>query len=89
MIILKVSINKDLIVYEEEGEILLINMRKNTFHSLDAISSIIWRKIEEFKKITDVIDYIYENSDGEKNIITKDINEFVFYLEKIGVLRIV
>ncbi|MDN3233554.1 PqqD family protein [Priestia megaterium] len=86
---MKVSINKDLIVYEEEGEILLINMKENTFHSLDAISSIIWRKIEHFKKITDVINYIYENSDGEKEVITKDINEFVLNLEKVGVLSIV
>ncbi|MFP7416622.1 PqqD family protein [Priestia filamentosa] len=86
---MKVSINRDLIVYEEDDEILLINMKKNTFHSLDAISSIIWKKIEFYKKIDDVIEFIYQNSDGEKEIITKDIQEFVINLERVGVLRIV
>lgn len=85
---MNIKLNKDLIVYEEDKEILLINMRENTFHSLDSISSIIWRKIEEYKQIDHVINFICENSDGEKNIIEKDIMEFIYGLEKVGVIEI-
>jgi len=85
---LNIKLNKDLIVFEEDEEILLINMKENTFHSLDSISSIIWNKIEEYKQVDDVIKFISENSDGEKGIIRKDITEFIYNLEKVGVIEI-
>ncbi|EJR04053.1 MULTISPECIES: PqqD family protein [Bacillus] len=85
---MNIKLNKDLIVFEEDEEILLINMKENTFHSLDSISSIIWNKIEEYKQVDDVIKFISENSDGEKGIIRKDITEFIYNLEKVGVIEI-
>ncbi|MFK4378142.1 hypothetical protein ABH948_003549 [Bacillus sp. RC218] len=85
---MNIKLNKDLIVFEEDEEILLINMKENTFHSLDSISSIIWNKIEEYKQVDDVIKFISENSDGEKKIIRKDITEFIYNLEKVGVIEI-
>ncbi|HDR4911448.1 PqqD family protein [Bacillus cereus] len=85
---MNIKLNKDLIVFEEDEEILLINMKENTFHSLDSISSIIWNKIEEYKQVDDVINFISENSDGEKGIIRKDITEFIYNLEKVGVIEI-
>ncbi|PFN00478.1 PqqD family protein [Bacillus cereus] len=85
---MNMRLNKDLIVFEEDKEILLINMRENTFYSLDSIGSIIWRKIEEYKRIDKVIDYICVNSNVEKDTVEKDVTEFVYDLEKVGVIEI-
>ncbi|MEB9936252.1 hypothetical protein P4K88_24425 [Bacillus cereus] len=44
--------------------------------------------MEEYKQVDDVINFISENSDGEKGIIRKDITEFIYNLEKVGVIEI-
>ncbi|MGM1034813.1 MAG: PqqD family protein [Bacillota bacterium] len=87
---MKTTINKDVIVYEENSEIILINMMKNNFYALDSLGSVIWKKIYELKseELTSVIDYIHENFDVDREIVENDISEFITALEKIGVLKI-
>lgn len=80
--------HKDLLIYEEEGEILLINMTENMIYSLDLIGSIIWKKFVEYKKISEIVDYLYENSCAERKMIENDIMEFVHNLEKVGIIKI-
>ncbi|MGU3442593.1 PqqD family peptide modification chaperone [Bacillus cereus] len=60
-----ISVNKDVIVYEENNEIILVNMIKNNFYALDHTGSEIWKKIELLSEVTKVIDSIFQEFDGE------------------------
>lgn len=85
---MKILVNNDVIVYEENNEIILVNMIKNNFYALDYIGSVIWRKIEETKDLTKLIDIISKEFNEEKNVIKNDLIAFVFDLEKAGVVKL-
>lgn len=87
--ILKLKIDKDLIVYEEENEILLIHMKKNVFYALDTFSSFIWRNIEEFKELNKVVEEIVNVTGVDKKVAMTDIKQFIFKLKDAEVINIV
>ncbi|MNK70822.1 Coenzyme PQQ synthesis protein D (PqqD) [compost metagenome] len=84
---MKVRIHQDVIVYEENDEILLINMLQNNFYSLDFVSSTIWRKIEEYGELSKIIDSISDEFNESKDSIAEDVKEFVNDLLKVGVVE--
>ncbi|MCH4567503.1 PqqD family protein [Bacillus sp. ES1-5] len=84
-----ISVNKDVIVYEENNEIILVNMIKNNFYALDHTGSEIWKKIELLSEVTKVIDSIFQEFDGEREVIKNEIMDFIFNLEKAGVIEII
>lgn len=85
---LRIKINKDVIVYEEDSEIILINMMKNNFYTLDYVGSVIWGKMEELREVPLLIDAISDLFDVNKDEINKDIMEFLQDLNKAGVITV-
>lgn len=85
---MRIVIDKDVIVYEEDNEIILINMIKNTFHGLDTTGTIIWKKIEQSRNFSEIVDLVSKEFDITKEVINQDTKVFIYELEKIGVLKI-
>jgi Coenzyme PQQ synthesis protein D (PqqD) len=85
---LRIKIDKDVIVYEENNEIILINMVRNKFYALDEFSSYVWRKIEELKEFSLLVDNLCIKYQESYSVIEKDMKEFVDQLEKVGVIKI-
>ncbi|MFK4378139.1 hypothetical protein ABH948_003546 [Bacillus sp. RC218] len=81
-------INKELIVYKENNEIVLLNMIKNNFYTLDYVGSIIWNKIEELSNLEKVINAVSEEFDEEEDVIKDEILEFVRNLQNIDAIKI-
>lgn len=86
MIIIK--INKNIITYEENGELVLLNMVENSFFALDRFSTYIWSEIKEEKNIERVINKVSKECNMEEEVVRKDISSFVLELEKVGILVI-
>ncbi|HDR4911451.1 PqqD family protein [Bacillus cereus] len=81
-------INKELIVYKENNEIVLLNMIRNNFYTLDYVGSIIWNKIEELSNLEKVINAVSEEFDEEEDVIKDEILEFVLNLQNIDAIEI-
>ncbi len=80
--------NKELIVYKENNEIVLLNMIRNNFYTLDYVGSIIWNKIEELSNLEKVINAVSEEFDEEEDVIKDEILEFVLNLQNIDAIEI-
>ncbi|WEZ20688.2 PqqD family protein [Bacillus subtilis] len=85
---LKVKVHKDVIVYEEDGEIILVNMIKNKFYTLDNFSSYIWTKFSEFNDIAKLIDFISGEYKVDKITVKKDIRDFIYDLARVGIVKV-
>lgn len=85
---MKVKVHKDVIVYEEDGEIILVNMIKNKFYTLDNFSSYIWTKFSEFNDIAKLIDFISGEYKVDKITIKKDIRDFIYDLARVGIVKV-
>ncbi|CCU60047.1 MULTISPECIES: PqqD family protein [Bacillus] len=85
---MKVKVHKDVIVYEEDGEIILVNMIKNKFYTLDNFSSYIWTKFSEFNDIAKLIDFISGEYKVDKITVKKDIRDFIYDLARVGIVKV-
>lgn len=79
------KINKNVIIYRENEEILLINMRTNKFFALDEISTYVWERIATEEKVEDIIHDLEKRYPEAKQEIRTDVDIFVSTLvsEKI------
>ncbi len=85
---MNISINKHLVVYEEEDEIILLNLVANNFYALDNISSIFWNQIKEGENEVDIVASISSLFEVSKERVTEDLQNFLISLEKAGVITI-
>ncbi|WDF50314.1 PqqD family protein [Paenibacillus sp. KACC 21273] len=83
---MKNKINKHLIVYEEDEEIILLNLVDNKFFALDFISSIFWKQINLEKENKEIVDYISKQFEVTKEQVQKDLEIFLRDLKKSGVI---
>ncbi|WIM40953.1 PqqD family protein [Paenibacillus sp. PK4536] len=83
---MKNKINKHLIVYEEDEEIILLNLVDNKFFALDFISSIFWKQINLEKENKEIVDYISKQFEVTKEQVQKDLEIFLKDLKKSGVI---
>ncbi len=79
------KIDKNVIVYRENGEILLINMKTNKFFALDEISTYVWERIAKVGKVDDIIHDLGRRFPEAKHEIQRDVDLFISSLvsEKI------
>ncbi|WP_283751092.1 PqqD family protein [Bacillus cereus] len=85
---LRILLNKDLLVYEENNEMILINMVKNKFYALDYMGTVIWKEIVREKNVKKIIEYICNEFNAEYQEVEDDILNFIFELKKAGVIKI-
>ncbi|UMY54741.1 MULTISPECIES: PqqD family protein [Paenibacillus] len=78
--------NKNLIIYEEEGDILLIDMINNKFYALDYISSLFWKKITNNIDKKDIIESICTQFEVKPEEVESDLNTFLLRLRELGVM---
>ncbi|MGQ8847946.1 PqqD family protein [Bacillus sp. TSA_125.2] len=85
---MRVLLNKDLLVYEENNEMILINMVKNNFYALDYMGTVIWKKMVNCEDVKKVIEYVCSEFNAEYQEVEEDTLNFIFELEKVGVIKI-
>ena len=85
---IKYKINKDLIIYEEDEEIILINLISNNFYALDYTGTVIWKHMMEFKNMEKLAEKLANLFNINKFVLQKDLIEFLQGLNKVGVIEI-
>lgn len=81
------KINKNVIIYKENDEVLLINMMTNQFYALDEISTYVWNEIMEGKKPLEIIHQLTLKFPEDAENIKHDINSFVHSLIKKKIIN--
>lgn len=87
---MKIIIDKNLITYEEQEEMILINMKENHFLSLDFIGTEFWKEIVKYKHVDKVIEELFcKYPEVDNNTIKNDVHNFLERLKNEGVIRVV
>lgn len=87
---MRIKIDKNLVTYEEQDELIIINMKENHFLSLDFIGTEFWKEINKYKHVKKVIKEIScKYSEVDRNLIEKDVYDFVNRLVDERVIKIV
>lgn len=75
---MKLKKNKDIVIHNENGGYVLLNMTNGNFYGLYDLSLSIWEMLEETDDSDEIINkLINKYSDVEKEIISEDVNSFI------------
>lgn len=69
--------NKKIAYREIDGEIIIINLEKSTFHSLDPVASLIWNEANGKNKVKQIIEKVSQNFEVNTETAINDCTEFI------------
>lgn len=81
----KVHIDKNIITYEEDDEIILVNVMINKFFGLDKMGTYFFKELVQQQSVSKMIDSIYHQFDVPYDVVCKDVQTFINELKKMGV----
>lgn len=84
----KIQFDKHLITFEENNEIILVNMIANTFIGLDEMGTYFFKQLKQQPIIKETVKIISQEFDAPHDEIYQDIKGFVLELSKMGVVHI-
>jgi hypothetical protein len=68
----------DRIVWQDvEGELVLFDLRDETYHGLNPIASEIWRRVARGEGVDTIIDTFAARHDAPRDTVATDVNAFV------------
>lgn len=71
-----------------EEEAVLVSVDRGEVIHLNSVGAQIWNSIENKKKVSEIIEYIYETFDVDKDAAGKDALEFLKRLKEARVIDV-
>ena len=84
----KVKIGNDVVFREIEGEAVILNLEKGIYFGLEPIGTRIWRLIEKYHCLKDILKALLKEYEVEKNRCCEDLMKLVHALHKNGLVQI-
>ena len=74
------------VVREIDGELLVLDLRKNVIHQLNATASLIWRGLRDGSSPASLQDELLNRFDVDAETALRDIDKMVRLLQSLGLL---
>ena len=83
-----ITISKDVLAQELDGETVLLDLASESFFGLDAISTRVWALLQEGAGEPRIVDTLLEEYEVEREVLERDIRELLAGLEEAGLISI-
>ena len=83
----KFCINKSEVAWRDlDGEAVILDLKTDTYFSLDKIGTKIWNKMIKKSEVKDLVSLITSSYDVPAKEAEKDVRELISSLEKTGLI---
>ena len=83
-----ISISKDVLAQELDGETVLLDLASESFFGLDEISTRVWQLLQDGNDIDAVIETLLGEYEVQREILEKDIVELLDRLNAAGLITV-
>jgi ornithine carbamoyltransferase len=83
-----ISISKDVVAQELDGETVLLDLASESFFGLDEISTRVWQLLQEEQSRVEVVDTLLQEYEVERDELEKDIAELLDRLDEAGLITL-
>ncbi len=73
---------------EVDGEMVLLDMESENYFGLDEVGTAIWQAMQEYGTLQEVFNAMLEQYDVEKEVLEKDLSDFVEKLLESGLVEV-
>lgn len=78
--------NRDIIWRNMKGEAVLLNPMDGSYFGLNSVGCSFWEKVDEQRTIEEIIDLLLKEYMVERDVLARDIEEFVHNMEDKGLI---
>jgi len=81
-----ISISKDVLAQELDGETVLLDLGSENFFGLDAVSTRVWQLLQGGVERAEIIDRLLAEYDVERVVLERDVEELLAQLVDAGLI---
>ena len=82
----KISISKDIDVSDLDGEVVMMNIEKGSYLSLNSVGSDIWNSIKEKTSVKDIVNNLLTIYKVDRSVCEQSVLNFLIKLENEGII---
>lgn len=83
-----VSARTDLLSAENDGELIMMDMDSGRYFNLNLIGSVIWRELEQPRKVGDLFQFLAERYEAPAGEIERDVLDLLQHMEDNKLIRV-
>jgi Coenzyme PQQ synthesis protein D (PqqD) len=84
----RIKVSEDQVSSYVAGEVVILNLKTGTYHSLNPVGARIWQLIQEPKTVREIINTLCIEYDVELNVCERDLQELLKSLEAAHLIEI-
>jgi hypothetical protein len=85
---MNITISKDVLAQELDGETVLLDLASESFFGLDAVSTRIWQLLQEGAGEVAIVDTLLAEYEVEREVLEQDIAELLRRLAEAGLITL-
>lgn len=83
-----ITISKDVLAQELDGETVLLDLASESFFGLDAISTRVWQLLQGGAGQGEVVDTLLAEYEVERDVLERDIADLLERLAEAGLIEL-
>ena len=83
-----ITLSKDVLAQEIDGETVLLDLASESFFGLDEVSTRVWQLLGEGAQEEQLIDTLLAEYDVEREVLAKDVGELLERLAEAGLVTL-
>ncbi|HIK30439.1 MAG TPA: PqqD family protein [Oscillatoriales cyanobacterium M59_W2019_021] len=84
----RIKVSEDQVSSAVSNEIVILNLKTGTYHSLNPVGARIWQLIQEPKTVREIINTLLVEYDVEVDVCERDVNELLTKLESAKLIEV-
>lgn len=84
----RIKVAEDQVSSAVSNEIVILNLKTGTYHSLNPVGARIWQLIQEPKTVREIIDTLLVEYEVEVDVCESDLNELLNKLESAKLIEV-
>ena len=85
---MKITISKDVLAQELDGETVLLDLASESFFGLDEVSTRVWQLLRDGAGRAEIIDRLLEEYEVERDVLERDIEDLLVSLAEAGLIEL-
>jgi len=83
-----ITISKDVLAQELDGETVLLDLASESFFGLDAVSTRVWQLLGDGAGRAEIIDRLLEEYEVDREVLERDIEDLLERLAEAGLIEL-
>jgi len=83
-----VTISRDVLAQELDGETVLLDLASESFFGLDEVSTRVWQLLRDGAGRAEIIDRLLEEYEVDREVLERDIEDLLERLAEAGLIEL-